>query len=72
MVPVAHVSPATVTRYALPALLILGGLAALAGSSSIVGADPAETTARLRRPRDSGLAWGAKARLRAGKRRKKP
>ena len=61
MVPVAHVSPATVTRYALPALLILGGLAALAGSSSLVGADPAETAARLRRLRQEGLVWTRKA-----------
>jgi hypothetical protein len=51
MVPLAHVSPSTITRYALPALLILGGLAALAGSSSLVGADPAEAAARLRRLR---------------------
>jgi hypothetical protein len=70
MVPLAHVSPATITRYALPALLILGGLAALAGSSSIVGADPAEAAARLRRLRRDGAAWGRKARLRLGLRRK--
>jgi hypothetical protein len=70
MVPLAHVSPGTVTRYALPALLILGGLAALAGSSSLVGADPAEAAARLRRLRRDGAAWGRKARLRVGLRRK--
>jgi hypothetical protein len=70
MVPLAHVSPATVTRYALPALLILGGLAALAGSSSLIGADPAEAAARLRRLRRDGAAWGRKARLRFGLRRK--
>ena len=70
MVPLAHVSPATITRYALPALLILGGLAALAGSSSLLGADPAEAAARLRRLRRDGAAWGRKARLRVGLRRK--
>jgi ABC-type phosphate transport system substrate-binding protein len=70
MVPVAHVSPATITRYALPALLILGGLAALAGSSSLVGSAPAETAARLRRLRQGSLALARKARLRAGLRRK--
>jgi hypothetical protein len=70
MVPLAHVLPATITRYALPALLILGGLAALAGSSSMVGADPAEAAARLRRLRRDGAAWGRKARLRLGLRRK--
>lgn len=70
MVPLAHVSPATITRYALPALLILGGLAALAGSSSLVGADPAEAAARLRRLRRDGAAWGRRTRLRLGLRRK--
>jgi hypothetical protein len=66
MVPVAHVSPASITRYALPALLILGGLAALAGSSSLFGADPAEASARLRRIGKDTAAWGRKARLRVG------
>jgi hypothetical protein len=70
MVPLAHVSPATITRYALPALLILGGLAALAGSSSLIGADPAEAVARLRRLRRDGASWGRKARLRLGLGRK--
>ena len=59
-VPVAHVAPASITRYALPALLILGGLAALAGSSSLVSSDPAETAARLRRMRHGSYAWGRK------------
>ena len=66
MVPLAHVSPSTITRYALPALLIVGGLAALAGSSSLIGADPAEAVARLRRLRRDGATWGRKARLRLG------
>jgi ABC-type phosphate transport system substrate-binding protein len=70
MVPPAHVSPATIFRYALPALLILGGLAALAGSSSLVGADPAETAAMLRRLRHDGAAWGRRARQRFGLRRR--
>jgi hypothetical protein len=59
-VPVAHVSPASITRYALPALLILGGLAALAGSSTLVGSDPAEAAARLRRMRHGSYAFGRK------------
>src|SRR5215469_11806001 len=33
----AHPQPAALTRYALPALLILGGLCALAGSSALLG-----------------------------------
>jgi hypothetical protein len=70
MVPVAHVSTATLTRYALPALLILGGLAALAGSSSLVGSAPEEAAARLRRWREGAAAWGRKARRYAGTRRK--
>jgi hypothetical protein len=70
MVPVAHVSPATVTRYALPALLILGGLAALAGSSSIVGAAPAQAAARLRRIGQGGAAWARNSRRYLGLRRK--
>jgi len=59
-VPVGHVSPATITRYILPALLILGGLAALAGSSSLIGSDPAEAAARLRRMRQGSYALGRK------------
>jgi len=61
MVPVAHVSPAAISRFILPALLILGGLAALAGSSSLVGSDPAAAIARLRRIRDGGMAWSRSA-----------
>jgi hypothetical protein len=66
-VPV-NASPAGLSRYVLPALLILGGLAALAGSSSLVGSDPAEAMARLRSMGRSSLAWtrnaGRFARLR--------
>ena len=68
-VPVAHVSPATITRYALPALLVLGGLAALAGSSSLVSSDPAEAAARMRRMRQGSYAWGRKTWGRATRRR---
>lgn len=45
-VAVAHPLSSSVTRFALPALLILGGLALLAGSSVLVGSD---SGARLRR-----------------------
>ena len=70
LVPVAHVSPAGITRYVLPALLILGGLAALAGSSSLVGSDPAEAMARLRSMGRSSVAWTRNARKFVGLRRK--
>ena len=70
LVPVAHVSPAGITRYVLPALLILGGLAALAGSSSLVGSDPAEAMARLRSMGRGSVAWTRNARKFAGLRRK--
>src|SRR5262249_47043745 len=70
LVPVAHVSPAGITRYVLPALLILGGLAALAGSSSLVGSDPAEAMARLRSMGRGSVAWTRNARKFVGLRRK--
>ena len=47
MVAVAHPLSATLTRFALPVLLILGGLALLAGSSALVVSG--ESGARLRR-----------------------
>jgi len=68
-VPVAHVSPAGLTRFILPALLILGGLAALAGSSSLIGSDPAEAAARLRRMRHGSYALGRKTWGRVTRRR---
>jgi hypothetical protein len=68
-VPV-NASPAGLSRYVLPALLILGGLAALAGSSSLVGSDPAEAMARLRSMGRSSLAWTRNAGRFAGLRRK--
>ena len=44
----AHPQPAAFTRYALPALLILGGLAALAGSSALMGTAEGGFRGRLR------------------------
>jgi hypothetical protein len=62
-VSVADAKPASLTRFALPALLIFGGLAALGGSSAL--AETTGLTGRLQR--------GAKsmaARRRAGRRRR--
>jgi hypothetical protein len=44
----AHLAPAALTRYALPALLIFGGLAALAGSSTLLGTSEGGFRGRLR------------------------
>jgi hypothetical protein len=44
----AHPQPAAFTRYALPALLILGGLSALAGSSALLGTSEGGVRGRLR------------------------
>jgi hypothetical protein len=44
----AHPEPAAFTRYALPALLIIGGLAALAGSSTLLGTSEGGFRGRLR------------------------
>jgi hypothetical protein len=44
----AHPQPATFTRFALPALLIFGGLSALAGSSALVGTAEGGFRGRLR------------------------
>ena len=44
----AHPEPAALTRYALPALLIFGGLAALAGSSTLLGTSEGGFRGRLR------------------------
>ena len=43
----AHPQPAAFTRYALPALLILGGLSALAGSSALLGTSEGGIRGRL-------------------------
>ena len=44
----AHPEPAAFTRFALPALLIFGGLAALAGSSALLGTSEGGFRGRLR------------------------
>jgi hypothetical protein len=44
----AHPEPAGLTRYVLPALLIFGGLAALAGSSTLLGTSEGGFRGRLR------------------------
>jgi hypothetical protein len=44
----AHPEPAPLTRYILPALLIFGGLAALAGSSTLLGTSEGGFRGRLR------------------------
>ena len=52
---------AGLARYALPALLIVGGVAALAGASSlVVSAGSAAITERARRLRRTRLAWRKK------------
>jgi hypothetical protein len=68
-VAVAHPLPATVTRFALPAMLLLGGLALLAGSCALIGAEPGQRLRRLARfPR--GPVRGGSAGSRPGPRRK--
>ena len=66
-----HAQPAPFTRYIFPALLILGGLAALAGSSSLIGASPIPLSTRLRRIGEGTAAWGRTTRSRLGLRRSK-
>jgi hypothetical protein len=44
----AHLGPAALTRYILPALLVFGGLAALAGSSTLLGTSEGGFRGRLR------------------------
>jgi hypothetical protein len=56
-VAVAHPPAAPFTRFALPALLILGGLAALAGSFAMAGSVDGGFRARLRRIGRDGAAW---------------
>lgn len=60
----ANAQPAPFTRYILPALLILGGLAALAGSSSLIGASPIPLATRVRRIGQGTAAWGRATRSR--------
>jgi len=66
-----HAQPAPFTRYIFPALLILGGLAALAGSSSLIGASPVPLSTRVRRIGQGTAAWGRTTRSRLGLRRSK-
>jgi hypothetical protein len=57
----AHPQPAAFTRYALPALLILGGLAALAGSSVLLGTSEGGFRGSLRAFGTSTAALGRSA-----------
>jgi hypothetical protein len=57
----AHPQPATLTRFALPALLILGGLAALAGSSVLLGTSEGGIRGSLRAFGTSTAAMGRSA-----------
>jgi ABC-type phosphate transport system substrate-binding protein len=69
----AHPQPAAVTRFALPALLILGGLAALAGSSVLLGTSEGGIRGSMRALGASTAALGrsAWARVRHPIRRRK-
>ena len=67
----ANAQPASITRYILPALLILGGLAALAGSSSLIGSSTTPLSARLRRIGQAPVTWSRATRKRLGLRRSK-
>jgi len=57
----AHPQPAAFTRYALPALLILGGLSALAGSSALLGTSEGGIRGRLRALSAGTAAMGRSA-----------
>src|SRR5215472_3458458 len=57
----AHPQPAAFTRFALPALLILGGLAALAGSSVLLGTSEGGIRGSLRAFGTSTAAMGRSA-----------
>jgi hypothetical protein len=57
----AHPAPAALTRYALLALLIFGGLAALAGSSTLLGTSEGGFRGRLRALRTGTAALGRSA-----------
>jgi hypothetical protein len=69
----AHPGPASLTRFALPALLILGGLAALGGSSVLLGTSEGGIRGSLRALGTSTAAMGrsAWARIRHPIRRRK-
>jgi hypothetical protein len=66
----AHPQPAALTRFALSALLILGGLAALGGSSVLLGTSEGGIRGSLRAFGTSTAAWGRSAWTRV--RRKRP
>ena len=57
----AHPQPAALTRFALPGLLILGGLAALAGSSVLLGTSEGGIRGSLRAFGTSTAAMGRSA-----------
>lgn len=58
----AHPRPTALTRYALPALLILGGLAALGGTVAVTGSGEGGFAGQFRRARRGSAAWGRRAR----------
>ena len=60
----AHPQPAAFTRFALPALLIFGCLAALAGSSALLGTSEGGFRGRLRAFGAGIAALGRSARTR--------
>jgi ABC-type phosphate transport system substrate-binding protein len=60
----AHPRPADLARFALPALLILGGLLALAGSSALLGTAEGGVRGRLRALNAGTAALGRSARAR--------
>jgi hypothetical protein len=59
--------PAAFIRYALPALLILGGLAALAGTSVLAGAGEGGVLGRLRQLERAVTAFGKSAKNLTGR-----
>jgi hypothetical protein len=58
----AHPRPSAITRYALPVLLILGGLAALGGTVAVTGSGEGGFAGQFRRVRRGSAAWGRRAR----------
>jgi hypothetical protein len=57
----SHAGPASITRFALPALLILGAIAALGGSFALAGSAEGGALARLRRLSRATAAWSRQA-----------
>lgn len=60
----AHPQPSAITRFALPALLILGGVAALGGTIAVTGSGEGGFAGQFRRVRRDSAAWGRRARSR--------